>query len=109
MGRGITARHQIHALGFDCSGRFEDSVEVANGDAAIHGLGQHFVRLPTWSTSSQSTGQERSSGRPAAGNDDGFAERLQIFFLANRMHRPQLRQQVVDQRTQPRPRCTVRE
>jgi hypothetical protein len=36
--------------------------------------------------------RHRSSGRPAAGNDDGFAERLQIFLLADRMHRSQLRQ-----------------
>ena len=53
--------------------------------------------------------RDRSSGRPAAGNDDGFAERLQIFLLADRLHRPQLRQQLVDQRTQPRPRRAVRE
>jgi hypothetical protein len=53
--------------------------------------------------------RRRSFGRPAAGNDDGFAERLQIFLLADRMHRPQLCQQFVDQRTQPRPRRAVRE
>src|SRR5256885_2619126 len=53
--------------------------------------------------------RHRSSGRPAAGNDDGFAERLQIFLLADRMHRLQLCQQLVDQRTQPRPRLAVRE
>ena len=38
-----------------------------------------------------------SSGLPSAGNDDGFAERTLIFLLANRIHGPQLRQQVVDQ------------
>ncbi len=53
--------------------------------------------------------RHRSSGRPAAGNDDGFAERSPIFLLADRIHRPQLRQQLVDQRTQPRPRRAVRE
>src|ERR1700722_4714754 len=51
----------------------------------------------------------RSPGRPAAGNDDGFAECSPIFLLADRIHRPQLRQQLVDQRTQPRPRRAVRE
>src|SRR6202041_539213 len=50
-----------------------------------------------------------SPGRPAAGNDDGFAECSPIFLLADRIHRPQLRQQLVDQRTQPRPRRAVRE
>jgi YD repeat-containing protein len=53
--------------------------------------------------------RHRSSGRPAAGHDDGFAERSPIFLLADRIHRPQLRQQLVDQRTQPRPRRAVRE
>jgi hypothetical protein len=53
--------------------------------------------------------RHRSSGRPAAGNDDGFAECSPIFLLADRIHRPQLRQQLVDQRTQPRPRRAVRE
>ena len=40
--------------------------------------------------------RHRSSGLPPAGNDDGFTERLLIFLLADRMHRPQLRQQFVD-------------
>jgi hypothetical protein len=53
--------------------------------------------------------RHRSSGRPAAGNDNGFSERSPIFLLADRIHRPQLRQQLVDQRTQPRPRRAVRE
>ena len=44
-----------------------------------------------------------SSGLPSAGNDDGFAERTLIFLLANRIHGPQLRQQVVDQQSQTRP------
>ena len=53
--------------------------------------------------------RHRSSGRPAAGNDNGFTDRLLIFLLADRMHRLQLRQQLVDERTQPRPRRAVRE
>jgi hypothetical protein len=32
--------------------------------------------------------RHRSSGRPAAGNDDGFAESSPIFLLADRIHRP---------------------
>jgi hypothetical protein len=52
--------------------------------------------------------RHRSSGRPAAFHDDGFAERSPIFLLADRIHGPQLRQQLVDQRTQPRPRRAVR-
>jgi hypothetical protein len=32
--------------------------------------------------------RHRSSGRPAAGNDDGFAERSPIFLLPDRIHRP---------------------
>src|SRR5262249_54143160 len=51
----------------------------------------------------------RSSGRPASSNDNGLADRLHILLLANRMHRPQLPQQRIDQRTQPRPRRAVRE
>jgi hypothetical protein len=53
--------------------------------------------------------RHRSSGPPAAGDDDGFAQRSPIFLLADRIHRPQLRQQLVDQPTQPRPRRAVRE
>ena len=53
--------------------------------------------------------RHQSSVRPAAGHDDGFCERSPIFLLADRIHRPQLRQQLVDQRTQPRPRRAVRE
>jgi hypothetical protein len=53
--------------------------------------------------------RHRSSGRPAARNDDGFAQCSPIFLLADRIHRPHLRQQLVDQRTQPRPRRAVRE
>ena len=30
--------------------------------------------------------RHRSSGRPAAGNDDGFAERSPIFLLPDRIH-----------------------
>jgi hypothetical protein len=37
-----------------------------------------------------------SSGLPPAGDDDGFTERSLIFLFADRMHRPQLRQQSVD-------------
>jgi hypothetical protein len=51
----------------------------------------------------------RHESSVGAGNYDGFAERLQIFLLADRMHRPQFRQQVVNQRTQPRPWRAVRE
>jgi hypothetical protein len=40
--------------------------------------------------------RHRSSGLPPAGNDDEFTERSLIFLLADRMHRPQLRQQVFD-------------
>lgn len=37
--------------------------------------------------------RHRSSARlAAAGNDDGFSERPPIFLLADRIHRPQLRQ-----------------
>jgi hypothetical protein len=32
--------------------------------------------------------RHRSFGRPAAGNDDGFAECSPIFLLADRTHRP---------------------
>jgi len=32
--------------------------------------------------------RHRSSGRPAAGNDDGFAERSPIYLRADRIHRP---------------------
>ena len=45
----------------------------------------------------------------AAGNDDGFAQCSPIFLLPDRIHRPQLRQQLVDERTQSRPRRAVRE
>ncbi len=41
--------------------------------------------------------RHRSSARPAAGNDDGFVEGLPIFLLADRIHRPKFRQQLVDQ------------
>jgi hypothetical protein len=30
--------------------------------------------------------RHRSSGRPAAGHDDGFTERAPIFLLADRIH-----------------------
>ncbi len=53
--------------------------------------------------------RHRSFARPAAGNDDGFVEGSPIFLLADRIHRPKFRQQVVDQRTQPRPRRAMRE
>jgi hypothetical protein len=49
-----------------------------------------------------------SSGLPSPGNDDPFAERSLIFLLADRLHRPQLRQQIVDQQTQTRPRRATR-
>ena len=76
----------------------------ANGSAIQSELEGDFVDpLPPVSI------RHRSSGRPAARNDDGFAERSPIFLLADRIHGPQLRQQLVDQRTQPRPRRTVRE
>jgi hypothetical protein len=39
---------------------------------------------------------DRSSGLPPVGNDDEFTERLLIFLLADRIHRPQLRQQSID-------------
>src|ERR1700722_8041291 len=64
---------------------------------------------PETLVSATSICRRRSSGRPAAGNDDGFAERSPIFLLADRIHRPQLRQQLVDERTQPRPGRAVRE
>ncbi len=32
--------------------------------------------------------RRRSSGRPVAGDDDGFGERSPIFLLADRIHRP---------------------
>jgi hypothetical protein len=51
----------------------------------------------------------QSSGRPFAGDDDGFAERSPIFLLADSIHRAQLPQQLVDQRAQPRPWRAVRE
>jgi hypothetical protein len=50
-----------------------------------------------------------SPGRPPAGNNDEFAERSLIFLLANRIHGPQLRQQVVDQQSQTRPWRAARE
>src|SRR5687767_5566498 len=66
-----------------------------------------------WSGSPASQSRSRayneSSGLPPPGNDDGFAERTLIFLLANRIHGPQLRQQVVDQQSQARPRSAARE
>ncbi len=53
--------------------------------------------------------RHRSSARPAAGNDDGFVERVAVFLLADRIHRPKFRQQRIDQRAQPRPRRAMRE
>jgi len=49
----------------------------------------------------------QSSGLLPAGNDDGIVERSLIFVLVDRLHRPQFRQQVVDQQTQTRPRRAV--
>lgn len=49
------------------------------------------------------------STRRTGGNDDGFIERPPIFLLADRMHRPQLPKELINQRTQPRPRRAVRE
>lgn len=45
----------------------------------------------------------------AAGDDDGLTERSLILLFSDRFHRPQLRQQVVDQQTQARPRRASRE
>jgi hypothetical protein len=72
-------------------------------------------RQPAWlresraAAAGQAHQDRRSCVRPAAGNDDGFAERSPIFLLADRVHGLELCQQLVDQRTQPRPRRAVRE
>ena len=82
---------------------------LVNGDLCYANLATDRIR--TWSDwcLNNSRSARVRPWMPAAGNDDGVPKRLQIFLVADRMHRPQLRQQIVDQRTQPRPRRAARE
>jgi hypothetical protein len=67
------------------------------------------LRVPLNQAITEPHTPNESSGLPPAGNDDGFAERSLKFLLVDRIHGPQLRQQVVDQQSQTRPRRAVRE
>ena len=60
--------------------------EMATRPQTLAALADSPIGLPPVSI------RHRSSGRPAARNDDGFAERSPIFLLADRIHRPQLRE-----------------